>query len=244
MHILRSREREDPRRRVLLRALAAGLFSGGAIPGLTIAQSVLGDRPARLPADRSIYRVFGDVQVNGKPASLQTRIEAADTVRTGRDGEIVYVIGENAFIQRRDSEVAFDGGRSAVLDGLRIVTGALLSVFAPGRPLRLSTQTATIGIRGTGVYVEAEPQRTYFCTCYGVADVAATNDSQSKETVKATHHDNPLYILAGEPLGRNVRRAPFINHTDQELMMIEALVGREPPFDFPKDSYRAPRREY
>ena len=29
-----------------------------------------------------------------------------------------------------------------------------------------------------------------------------------------------------------------------ELGLIEALVGREPPFVFPKDSYSAPRRQY
>ena len=38
--------------------------------------------------------------------------------------------------------------------------------------------------------------------------------------------------------------APFINHTDQELMLIEALVGRVPPFVFPKSDYNPPRRSY
>ena len=36
----------------------------------------------------------------------------------------------------------------------------------------------------------------------------------------------------------------FINHTDQELMLIETLVGRTPPFVFPMDIYNAPRRDY
>jgi len=35
-----------------------------------------------------------------------------------------------------------------------------------------------IGIRGTGAYIEAEPTRTYFCLCYGTADVAATMSSE------------------------------------------------------------------
>jgi len=38
-------------------------------------------------------------------------------------------------------------------------------------------------IRGTGVYTETDPEQTYFCTCYGVAEVAANNDPSSKETV-------------------------------------------------------------
>ena len=108
----------------------------------------------------------------------------------------------------------------------------------------MTTKNATIGIRGTGVYMESDPEQTYFCTCYGVADVSATNDPESKETVAAKHHDKPLYILGNEPKGKNIRPAPFVNHTDQELMLIESLVGRVPPFVFPMEDYNAPRRDY
>ena len=58
-----------------------------------------------------------------------------------------------------------------------------------------------------------------------MADVGANNDPESKETVAATHHDRPLYILGNEQAGKNIRNAPFINHTDQELQLIETLVG-------------------
>ena len=58
------------------------------------------------------------------------------------------------------------------------------------------------------------------------------------------HHDRPIYILAEGPSGERIRAAPFINHTDQELMLIEALVGRTPPFVFPGEQYQGPRREY
>lgn len=246
MYFIRSGETEDPRRRLLVRALAAGLFSAGLLPARAFAQSILGGRPAKLSQGQSIYRLSGDVMVNGNPATLQTRIGPADTIQTGKDAEIVYVVGESAFILRGESRVTLEspGAGSLVLSGFRIVTGALLSVFPRGRQLRLATQTATIGIRGTGVYAEAELNQTYFCTCYGTADVTATNDAQSKETVEATHHDRPLYILGDEKPGRGIREAPFINHTDQELTLIEALVGRTPPFIFPKDDYTGPRREY
>ena len=246
MYIVRSGETEDPRRRELIRALAAGLFSSGFLPGSALSQGVFGGRPAKLPPGQSIYRLTGDVQVNDKLATLQTPIGPNDTIQTGKDGEIVYVVGENSFILRSGSRVTLESPdrQSLLLSGFRIVTGAMLSVFPRKRSLKLATQTATIGIRGTGVYLEAEPKRTYFCTCYGVAEVAATNDQQSKEIVSATHHDKPLYILADEQPGRNIRRAPFINHTDQELSLIETLVGRTPPFVFPKDDYTGPRREY
>ena len=129
-----------------------------------------------------------------------------------------------------------------VVSGLRVLTGKILSVFPSGRPVRMTTRNASIGIRGTGVYMESDPEQTYFCTCYGTADIAAVSDPTSRETVVSSHHDRPLYILAGEQPGRNIRLAPFIDHTDQELMLIEALVGRTPPFVFPKDDYKQPRR--
>ncbi len=60
----------------------------------------------------------------------------------------------------------------------------------------------------------------------------------------AQHHDRPLYITATKNSGNNIRKAGFVNHTDQELALIETLVGRKPPFVFPKDDYSGPRRDY
>jgi hypothetical protein len=244
--MVRFGQTEDPRRRVLIHALAAGLFSTGLFPGSTLAQGIFGRRPTRLPQGQSIYRISGEVLVNGKPANLQTRIGANDAIQTAKDAEIVFVAGESAFVQRGASHVTVqaDPGISLLVTGMRIVTGALLSVFPSRRPVRMTTQTATIGIRGTGVYLESNPQETYFCTCYGVAEISAINDKESTETVSASHHDKPLYIVGDGKPGQSIRRAPFINHTDQELMLIETLVGRTPPFVFPKDDYKAPRREY
>jgi hypothetical protein len=244
MYIVRSGETEDPRRRLLIRALAAGLFSASAAPS-AFAQ-VFGRMPARIPAGQSIFRISGDVQVNDKPADLKTRVGPGDSIRTGKDAEVVYVVGESSFVQRGASFVTVQAEQAETLlvTSMRIVTGALLSVFPTRRPVRITTQTATIGIRGTGVYLESDPEQTYFCTCYGLAEVSATNDKESTETVAAKHHDKPLYILANEKPGQNIRAASFKNHTDQELMLIETLVGRTPPFVFPKDDYKAPRRQY
>lgn len=245
MYIIRSKETEDPRRRLLVRALAAGLFSAAVAPQRASAQ-VFGRMPNRIPPGQSIFRISGDVQINGKAADLKSRVGPGDSIQTGKDAEVAYVVGESAFLQRGASFVTVqaDQAETLLVTGMRIVTGALLSVFPTKRTVRITTQTATIGIRGTGVYLESDPAQTYFCTCYGLAEVAATNDKESTETVAAKHHDKPLYILANEKPGQNIRSAPFRNHTDQELMLIETLVGRTPPFVFPKDDYKAPRRQY
>jgi hypothetical protein len=241
----RSGEADDPRRRLLVQALAAGFFGGGLAGSEALAQ-ILGRAPSKLPPGRSIYRLSGSVMVDGKPATVDTRIGGRSTLETGKGAELVYAVGQSAFVMRGESRVILEAAQpdSVILSGLRLLTGRLLSVFAAKRPMQLKAATATIGIRGTGVYMEADPEQTYFCTCYGVADIASTTDPQSQETVAAQHHDRPLYIVKDAPAGKNIREAPFINHTDQELMLIEALVGRTPPFVFPKSDYTGPRRNY
>jgi hypothetical protein len=213
----------NPERRRSLRAGAAAV--------LALQMGWLREALAAGSVEKGIHRLRGDVRVNGVPAVEGMEVKAGDVVTTGANSEAVFVIYKDAFLVRSNSRVEAQGATAGalVLTGLRIVTGAVLSVFSPGDPKRLQTPTATIGIRGTAVYVEAEPDRTYVCTCYGVADLAALDDSTASETVSTQHHEQPRYIMAkGAP--QMLMRAPVINHTDTELTMLEALVGRKPPF--------------
>ena len=226
--------------------MGLGLFAG-AVPGTALGQSAFGARPGKLPSGRSIYRAIGEFTLNGKPADASALIKPGDTIRTGKGAELVFAVGSDAMIVRADSELSIDGVVDAVkgplLDALRLISGKLLSVSRNSKMV-IRTTTATIGIRGTGWYAEADPQRTYFCTCYGTTDIVAADDPNSRETVEAKHHDRPLYVLAKPSGGKSILPAPFINHTDQELTLIEALVGREPPFVFSNDAYSGPRRGY
>ncbi len=241
------REIDDPRRMVLVRALSAGLLYGSLSPAQAITFGFFGGKPAKLPDTQSIYRMSGDVSVNARAATMDTRIRPGDTVKTGNNSEIVFVVGTNSMILRQNSQLDIEpppGLLGALLiGGLGLLTGALLSV-SRDTAMRVSSPTATIGIRGTGFYIEADPERTYFCNCYGVTDVQASGDAQSRETLTSTNHGRPVYILAQGAAGGKIRSAPFINHTDQELALIETLVGRERPFVFPRRDYNAPRRTY
>ena len=235
---------DDPRRRQLIQALSLGLFTAG-LPWRAALAQVFGSTPSKLPPGQSIYRISGTALVNGTPATLKTPIGSNDTVETLKSSEIVFVVGENAMVLRGGSRIELrpDQNRSILLSGFRMLTGALLSV-SRNRQMAFQTATATIGIRGTGFYLESDPQQTYFCTCYGASDIAANDDPTSKDSVVSAHHDKPLYILAKAQPGQSIRGAPFINHTDQELMLIETLAGRTPPWIFPGSSYNAPRRDY
>ena len=241
-------EADDPRRRVLIQALAAGVFSTGLPEASAQGFSIFGSKPAKLPPQQSIYRISGEATVNDKPATLATLVAPGDTVQTAKGSEIIFVVNSNSMILRGSSKVTIETEKkstssSLVISGLRLLTGALLSV-SRNTPMRVRTPNATVGIRGTGFYMEAEPDRTYFCTCYGITEVASNADPESTETIMAKQHDRPVYILSDAGKGKNIRNAPFINHTDQELALIETLVGREPAFVFSKEAYTAPRRTY
>lgn len=242
----REDELEDPRRRLLLQALAGGLLGWGLAPQELRAGGLLGNMPGKLPAGQSLYRMSGQVTVNGATAGMATRIAPGDTVKTGRNSEAIFVVGGQAVLLRADSELTLEGRAeesSLLVQGMRLLAGKLLSVSRE-QPMRVQTATATIGIRGTGFYLESDPDLTYFCTCYGTTEVIARNDPGSRDTVQSLHHDKPLYILRKADPGLSILPAPFVNHTDQELMLIEALVGRTPPFVFPLEQYNAPRRDY
>jgi len=244
--VTRAAEADDPRRRWLIKALAAGLFSAGQLMPARLGAQVAGGRPDKLPPGKSVFRSSGSATVNGKPVTDDTQIQAGDTLRTGKDSEIVFVVSDSSMLLRANSELvlAADGAAasSSRLVALKLVAGKVLAVFPPG-PVTIQTAAANAQIRGTGVYVESDPERTYFCTCFGVTEVSAKDDPESRVTVTATHHNRPLYILTGAGnRGKSIQPAPFVNHTDQELALIEALVGRKLPasFAFPDKKYEPP----
>jgi hypothetical protein len=180
--------------------------------------------------EKGVARVRGDARVNGAPAKEGMDIKAGDVITTGPGGELVFVMGGDAFLVRANARVEVQGQKgSLIAAGLRIITGAVLSVFRPGERKTVQTPAATIGIRGTGVYVEAEARRTYVCTCYGEAEIVPVDDPSERETVRTRQHEQPRYVMAkGAP--KMIMGAPVINHTDAELTLLESLVGRQPPF--------------
>ena len=220
---------DGSRREILIQALSLGLFA--ATPGLISPVYALGDIAAKLPPGRSIYKLKGSVHVDGIPATIDTKINANSWIRTGKSSRIIFVVGSDAFILRENSELRMNG-KDLLIGGMRILTGKLLSVFGKRtQQHQIQTTTATIGIRGTGIYVESEQERSYVCTCYGQTIIRSNNDPNSYVEVTSSHHDEPFYIMQNAAKNHKIiRPAPIINHTDSELELIEQLVGRRTPF--------------
>lgn len=219
----------DSARRANLQRIATlaglGLLGPAGISGVIQDVLAAGD----IPAIPGINRVEGKVMVNGAPAKVGTPVKPGDTVTTGKVSMAVVVMAGDAFLLREDSRITFKG-KGDLLDEVVVAAGKLLSVFSKRRTagLKVTTRSATIGIRGTGMYLESvEQSRDYFCLCYGEAVV--DGKGMPTKTIKTTHHESPVWLNEGSGTMK-VEPGPFLNHTDAELIVLESLVGRKPAF--------------
>lgn len=200
-------------RRSFLKAAAAWTAAGGAAGAWAQSRG-------------NVVELTGDVQVNGGRLRPDQTVMTGDRIETGPGSNLVFVIGSASFLVRQNSRLVVERGTSLnVASVLRLVTGAVASVWGKGSARQIITPTMTAGIRGTGVYTEVFPQqadRSYFCNCYGVVDMSAGTDTV---TSRASYHQ----AFWGEPQPRNGRLltpAKAINHTDEELEYLARLVSQ------------------
>ncbi len=190
--------------------------------------------PARAQRVDSIHDLRGDVRVNGRRIDRDAVIRPGDEIVTTANGYVVFVVGQDAFMLRERSELRLEAspGQPLLVQGLRLVTGALGAVFGrrPGAGARIHAPTVTAGIRGTGCYLETRGEGTYFCTCYGTIELAATANERDRETATTTRHNNPRLVLSQPRDGQLFAPAPFETHTDAEMNMLEKCVNRRAPW--------------
>ncbi|HUL01578.1 MAG TPA: FecR domain-containing protein [Nitrospirota bacterium] len=222
---------ELERRVFLKKLLAIGVGSVGTSM-LTRHVLAMGESGQLL---EGVRKMQGSILINGAMAQVNSIVSPGDVVSTGSGSLGVFVIGSDAFLVRENSQIELLGetasrGQDATktVKTIKVVAGKVLSVFGKGEK-HVETSNAVVGVRGTGLYVEEAADVTYVCLCYGEAVISSLAYPSAREAVVTKHHDHPLYVLAN-CAGRPFLRAPVINHTDEELIMLEALVGRKPPF--------------
>ena len=152
-------------------------------------------------------------------------------VQTG-DTQSALRLGKCAFLFAPFSKVRFDVRDGFAVKAAKLIAGAMHSVFDPKEAAErtVSTNHATIGIRGTAHYVELEQDddRTYSCCCYGHIHIDSGSDS---ETQKTQYHEARIIDATGKILASP--HGPPLNHYDDSLVFMEKSVGRKPRWKLP-----------
>lgn len=211
-HILQGRAEDEVlwfRRRGFLKAATAW----SALGGFTA---------ARAQQRSNIVELRGDALLNGQPLRQEQFVQTGDRIETGPDSGLVFVLGNASFLVRQNTRMTVERGDTlTAVSVLRLITGGVLSVWNRGSYRQIVMPTLTAGIRGTGLYSEVQADgRSYLCNCYGVVDVSSGGD---RIVSNAQYHQSFWGEL--QPVGgRLLTPAHAINHTDEEVEAMAALV--------------------
>lgn len=202
------------RRRSFLQAAAAWTAMGGF-------------EAAHAQQRSNIVESVGDVSINGERLLPRRTIQTGDQIATGPDSNLVFAIGNSSFLVRQNSRMTVERGATLnTVSLLRLLTGAVASVWGRGSSRQIVTPTLTAGIRGTGVYTEVLPDqayRSYFCNCYGTVEMNAGGD----RLVSRSSYHQSFWGEAQPRNGRLLTPANAINHTDEEMEYLARLVNQQ-----------------
>jgi hypothetical protein len=204
------------------------LAAAAALPG------VLLPLPSRAQARwGSVHELSGEVFLNGAPMAPNAAIQAGQTVSTGANGSVWFSVAGDAYFLRPRSELRLQSSsfRESLIDVLRLASGAIGATFLRGGPRRLVANTVTVGIRGTGIYVETGAAETYACTCFGATELRSVEGGAMMENVLVSAQNHLARRVFRDPAaGMRIVQAPFERHTNAEIARLERLVGRPNPF--------------
>lgn len=215
-HVLQHRTEAELlwfRRRSFVQAAAGWIATGGFAA-------------AQAQQRSNVVQLEGDVLLNGQRMRRETVVQTGDRIETGPGSLAVFAIGNSAFHVRQNSHLTVERGATLnAVSVLRMLTGAVVSVWGRGGSRQIVTPTLTAGIRGTGVYTEVfaqEDYRSYFCNCYGTIDLVAGGE---RATSQSSYHQS-FWAEASPRDGKLLRPARAINHTDEEVEFVAALVDQ------------------
>ena len=171
----------------------------------------------------------GEVFIDGMPLKNVKQLKLNATIETKPNASVRFSIHKNAFLLKESTRVRFSHKKNGVLEGIEVLNGALLGVFDKGKKT-IKTPTVTAGLRGTGVFVRARKNYTYFCDCYGKVDIVGTKHKHLYKELNTKNHGAFEFFNIGE---KHLLVTPqkALEHTNEQLRFLESLVGRVPDFD-------------
>ena len=184
----------------------------------------LGGLPVAMAQQRSnVVQLTGDALLNGSRLRADQTIQTGDQLQTGPGSSMIFAMGNASFLVRQNTMMTVERGTTlTAVSVLRMITGAVASVWSKGSNRAIITPTITAGIRGTGVYTEVvaeQDSRTYFCNCYGTVEL---NSGGVQKLSEAQYHQ----AFWSQTQGAALSPAGAINHSDEELEFLAQLMGQ------------------
>lgn len=212
-HMLQGRSEKEIlwfQRRDVIKAAAAWVAMGG-LP-LAVAQQ-----------RGNVVQLTGDALLNGTRLQPGQTVQTGDQLQTGPGSSLIFAMGNASFLVRQNTMMSVERGLTLnTVSLLRMISGAVASVWSTGGNRSIITPTLTAGIRGTGVYTEVVPNqdsRTYFCNCYGTVELFS---GDVKKISEAQYHQS----FWSETQGAVLSPAGAISHSDEELEFLAQLINQ------------------
>ena len=173
----------------------------------------------------NVVTAAGDINLNGQRWQPGQSIQTGDDIATGPGSRLMFVIGNAAFHVRQNTRLTVERGASLnAVSLLRLLTGAVISVFGRGTERAIVTPTLTAGIRGTGVYTEVFPdQLSYFCNCYGSVELSCLGERMTS----VSQYHQAFWADPNAQANQFLKSATAINHTDEELEFLAHLIHQQ-----------------
>lgn len=168
----------------------------------------------------SITKIKGQVFVNGKQASSATVVPINAEVRTGKRSMVAFTAGGDAHVLKANTSVSLSGS-GGITDQLRLFTGALLSAWGErpdGRQAKLSSGTATIGIRGTVTFTT--PSR--FSLLQGKVEYTYKDKNGNTKTLSLARDETTGKPVSVDETGAKVDWVPPV--TKEETAVLKETI--------------------
>lgn len=186
---------------------------------------------AMAAGDAVIYSFKAPILVNGKLASQNTPISFGDEILTGDKAQIVLKLDGSVY--RLGSRTRLKLPETTENFSFNVFFGSVLAVFKRNTPKTIYTNTAVLGVRGTGLFLHVDNQQTYLCTCYGDIDFSDANNPKHKLHVHGEYHQ----VTAFNQQTHSFSKPAMVGHITQDLFDLEALAQRTPPSTFTVESH-------
>jgi len=175
-----------------------------------------------------IQSLVGDITVNKTKAFQGEKIKSGDEISTAKNSRVVILYADEVY-QLRENTTFILPSEVKKESVSNLVTGSVLAAFVPGRTRQMKISNTTISIRGTGIYARLDSSGVHYCLCYGKSELNSHDHTVTLDTTSKFHKD--LIVLNDGTI-----RTPRLfgerkfDHTSQENIQLEKLLGRPTPF--------------